>query len=172
MKLKMLVVEDNPLTSTLLSTIFSVLGFDVKELDRGDQALPYVSGNEVDVIILDLELPGMSGDEIYAGLKRDPKMQTIPVIPFTAHVDPESETSLTRKLMRTSYIKDKLIPHIVYKVNDSKDSTNITQEVVDAVTRALLGAKKELPTALVDYYKDNRSLAPDQIKTTFLKPLS
>lgn len=168
MKLKMLIVEDNPLTSTLLSTIFSVLGFDVKELDRGDEALPYLAANEADVIILDLELPGMTGDEIYAGLKKDPKLQDIPVVPFTAHADPESETALPRKLIRTGVLKDHHVPRIVYKVNDGGDTTNITQELVDEITRSLMKVGKSIPEALWAYYKDTRGLSADQVKAVLV----
>src|SRR5882672_11441816 len=124
---KMLIVEDNELTSTLLFTIFDSLGLDVKELSNGLDVLPYLQRNKVDVIILDLELPGMTGDQIYAAMRKDPALKAIPVVPFTAHSDTKSEDSYASNLIWAEYKQSGRIPNIIFKFDESGDSKNITK---------------------------------------------
>jgi CheY-like chemotaxis protein len=163
MKPKLLIVEDNELSSSLLFTIFDSLGFEVKEIANGGEVLSYLKTNKVDVMILDLELPGMTGDQIYASMKKDPALKKIPIVPFTAHNDTKSPDSYTSSLIWTEYQKSGKIPSIVYKFDDSGDSKNITKEIIDEVAQSLLSTGVPITKAMADYYLETRGLKPEDL---------
>lgn len=59
--MQLLLVEDERKTAALIREAFLKEGFDVEVLHRGDQILPFVSSQTVDVAVLDIMLPGMDG---------------------------------------------------------------------------------------------------------------
>ncbi|MGA1641133.1 MAG: response regulator, partial [Steroidobacteraceae bacterium] len=66
--------------------------YKVKLANSGDKALKAVQGDSPpDLILLDIMMPGMSGYEVCAALKADPKTRAIPVIFLTAMTAPEDE---------------------------------------------------------------------------------
>ncbi len=160
---KMLIVEDNELTSTLLFTIFDSLGMDVKEINNGLDVMPYLQQTKVEVIILDLELPGMTGDQIYAALKKDNALKNIPVVPFTAHNDTKSEDSYASNLIWAEYKQSGQIPNIIFKFDESGDSKNITKEIIDQVAKALLSVGQSITPAMADYYIQTRGINKDEL---------
>lgn len=163
MKPKLLIVEDNELTSSLLFTIFESLGFDLAEISDGLKVIPFLEKNKIDVMILDLELPGMTGDQIYSAVKDNPTLKYIPIIPFTAHCNSQSPDSYSSKIIWTEYQKTGKIPTIVYKFEQSQDSQNLTQEIIDAVSKQLLAVPTTLPFALREYYVTVRGGEPEKI---------
>ena len=63
--LKIVLVEDNPDTRFIMVEMVRVLGYSVAEFENAEDALEYLGTNQVDVLVSDLRLPGMSG-EIFA----------------------------------------------------------------------------------------------------------
>lgn len=164
---KMLIVEDNELTSTLLFTIFDSLGLDVKEINNGLDVMPYLQKTKVDVVILDLELPGMTGDQIYASMKKDPALKNIPIVPFTAHNDTKAEDSYASNLIWAEYKQSGRIPNIIFKFDESGDSKNITKDIIDEVAKALLSTGQTITPAMADYYIQTRGINKDDLIRKF-----
>lgn len=81
---KILIVEDNHESRALLGLILSRSGYDVVEAATGLEALDRARGENPDLIIMDLGLPGITGDEATARLKADPSTKHIPVLINTA----------------------------------------------------------------------------------------
>ena len=81
---KILVVEDSNDQRELLVRILNHLGYDVLEADSGTAAIKQASDAHPDVILMDVCLPEMTGDEISARLKANPGTRNIPVIFTTA----------------------------------------------------------------------------------------
>jgi CheY-like chemotaxis protein len=81
---KILIVEDNDDQRELLVRILNHFGYDVIEADSGTAAISQASGAHPDIILLDVYLPEMTGDEIIARLKANPATRGIPVIFTTA----------------------------------------------------------------------------------------
>ncbi len=77
-----LVVDDNELNLNVLSEILS--DFDLIVSLNGETALEVVKKEDIDLILLDLMMPGLDGFEICRRLKRDPKTDKIPIIFLTA----------------------------------------------------------------------------------------
>jgi CheY-like chemotaxis protein len=80
-----LVVEDHPLNRELAEAILERAGYDVAVAEDGETALDRVAARSPDVILLDIELPGISGLEVARRLKGDPATAMIPLVALTAY---------------------------------------------------------------------------------------
>lgn len=80
-----LVVEDNPVILELVRTLLTSFGYGYKGAEDGFEALEAVQESDFDLILLDIQLPGMDGLEVLKRLKEDPDAVNIPVVALTAH---------------------------------------------------------------------------------------
>jgi CheY-like chemotaxis protein len=163
MKKKMLIVEDNALAGTIVSTLFETMGFEVKIIMNGLDVLPYLEQNEPNVLILDLELPGMSGDAIYKAMKEDNRWKDIPIVPFTAHHNKPDEP-ITNSFILTAYNKTRVIPDIVYKTSDSGDPVDLNKQLIDEVAFALVNGNQDVTPEMARWYMETRNLKPEKFK--------
>ncbi|WP_424141058.1 response regulator [Psychromonas aquatilis] len=79
-----LIVEDEESLAQVLSEYLSQSGFVTKVINDGESVVSWVKGNRVDLIILDLMLPGKNGLDIYRELRT---FTGVPVVMATARVD-------------------------------------------------------------------------------------
>ena len=84
-RLNVLVVEDDPLTATMLETNFNFDGYDVTMASDGQQALDLISKGTYDLIILDYKLPQVDGQTILKELRKTD--QLTPVMMLTARAE-------------------------------------------------------------------------------------
>jgi two-component system alkaline phosphatase synthesis response regulator PhoP len=84
---RVLVVEDDPDIVELIDHYLKAEGFEVEALGDGRQALERLRGGGHDVVILDLQLPGLDGLSLCAELRRDKRTRSLPVIMLTARGD-------------------------------------------------------------------------------------
>lgn len=80
-----LIVEDNPLNMKLFSAMVTAQGFGVLQAANGLRGLDMAHQHHPDLIIMDVNLPGMSGLEATHCLKEDEDTRDIPVIITTAY---------------------------------------------------------------------------------------
>ena len=96
--MKILLVEDDlgdvELTRQALSE--SQLALDLRVVSNGEQALAFLrqegeyrSAERPDLLLLDLNLPGLDGQEVLAEIRSDPHLKLIPVVIFSTSSDPE-----------------------------------------------------------------------------------
>ena len=78
------VVEDNADNRLLLQAILDGL-YEVVEYENGVDALAGLSAKLPDLVLLDISLPGMDGNEILARIRADDRLRKLPVIALTAH---------------------------------------------------------------------------------------
>ena len=78
------VVEDNADNRLLLQAILDGL-YDVVEYENGVDALAGLTAHLPDLVLLDISLPGMDGNEILARIRADATLRRLPVIALTAH---------------------------------------------------------------------------------------
>jgi two-component system KDP operon response regulator KdpE len=81
---RVLVVDDEPQVLRLLRTALTERGYDVAAAANGEEALDLLARRPVDVVILDLVMPGMSGLDVCRALRQD---SDTPVIVLSAHGD-------------------------------------------------------------------------------------
>jgi CheY-like chemotaxis protein len=70
LKARLLIVDDEPLTRNLLSQIFAKLGHPVRAAEDGFSALEQIREEEPDILLSDLNMPGMSGFELLSVVRR------------------------------------------------------------------------------------------------------
>ncbi len=80
-----LVVEDNPANLKLVRDVLKSRGYRVLEATSGEEALDAVKFIRPDLILMDIQLPGMDGLTATRKLKGDPLTRDIPTIALTAH---------------------------------------------------------------------------------------
>ncbi len=79
-----LIVEDNNDGRDLLAKLINHLGYDAIEADSGREAIGKAFEMHPDLILMDIYLPDITGDEITTRLKANPATRDIPVIITTA----------------------------------------------------------------------------------------
>lgn len=80
MKARVLVADDEPLTVELLGVILTVHGFDVTQAHDGEQALRLAREYEPDLLLLDVNMPGLRGPEVARRVRRDPALARTVVV--------------------------------------------------------------------------------------------
>ena len=81
---RILVVDDNASNRDLLSRRLQRQGHTVLQAENGTIALAVVEKEALDLVLLDLMMPGISGYDVLASLKSDPRFRELPVIMISA----------------------------------------------------------------------------------------
>jgi len=82
-----MVVDDDPDTVSILARHLQREGYDAIEAVSGAECIRLARERPVDVILLDLMMPGMDGFDVCRALKEHPKTAEIPIIMITARDD-------------------------------------------------------------------------------------
>ena len=100
---RVLLVDDEPAIIKVIGKGLQAAGYEVLTSMDGEDAMSKAQLGNPDVIILDLMLPKKSGFEVCAALKKDPRLQRIPIIIFTGK-GKEMDEKLCRELGANAYI--------------------------------------------------------------------
>jgi two-component system alkaline phosphatase synthesis response regulator PhoP len=84
MKKKILLIEDSPYLSRALNDFFTDKGFDMLLAADGNEGMRIVYEHKPDLIILDLMIPGISGEEVCKRVRKDETVSATPIIMITA----------------------------------------------------------------------------------------
>ena len=79
-----LIVEDNELNMKLFRDLLEAHGYQTSGTSNGVEALDLVRTMRPDLILMDIQLPQVSGLEVTRWIKDDPELRTIPVVAVTA----------------------------------------------------------------------------------------
>lgn len=81
---KVMIVEDNELNMKLFRDLIEASGYETIQTRNGLEALDLARSGRPDLILMDIQLPEVSGLEVTKWLKQDDDLHTIPVIAVTA----------------------------------------------------------------------------------------
>ena len=81
---RVLVVEDNPLNLKLVRDVLRHAGFDVVEARSGEDGIARALECRPDIILMDLQLPGIDGTEAMRTIRASPMRSSVPIIAVTA----------------------------------------------------------------------------------------
>jgi len=81
---KVMIVEDNELNMKLFRDLVEVSGYETVQTRSGLNALELARSHKPDLILMDIQLPEISGLDVTRQLKADEELRTIPVIAVTA----------------------------------------------------------------------------------------
>lgn len=88
---EILIVEDNLLNLAIEMDLLKSFGYDPKKAKNGFEALEILNKTNIDLILLDMELPKMHGLELLQKIKLNPETRSIKVVAVTGYSDPESK---------------------------------------------------------------------------------
>jgi len=94
---EILVVEDHHINQVVIKTVFEKLGFAISIVGTGEEGVEYVKTNPVDLVLMDLNLPGINGME--AAQQINAIAKDLPVVALTADVITERTTLLSQGLI-------------------------------------------------------------------------
>ena len=89
---KILVVDDIPANIEILKIHLSDVGYDILEACDGPQALDLLNeqGDDIDLVLLDVMMPGMSGLDVLKNIRMQENLKNTPVILVTANADDQN----------------------------------------------------------------------------------
>jgi two-component system, cell cycle response regulator DivK len=93
---RVLVVEDNPLNLKLIRDVLQISGYDVVEARSGEEGLRVAQQNPPDLVLMDLQLPGIDGTETLRRLRQGTLGPDVPVVAVTALAMAEDKEAAAR----------------------------------------------------------------------------
>ena len=85
MSKKILVVEDHEENRRILRLLLQSAGFELVEAEAAEDGLALAASSRPDLILMDIQLPGIDGYEATRRLKADPALRHIPIIVVTSY---------------------------------------------------------------------------------------
>ena len=117
---KIAIIEDDPVISQMYRMKFEADGFDVKLANNGKKGVALVEDFFPDLILLDLQMPEMNGNEALAAIRKQPWGQHIPVIILTNLGEEEAPKGIRALGIHSYIVKAELTPRqVVQRVKDA-----------------------------------------------------
>ncbi|MCZ6792137.1 MAG: response regulator [Planctomycetota bacterium] len=85
---KVLLVEDNPANRLVFQDLLESAGYEVESVEKAEDAITLVRETTPDLILMDLELPGMDGLTATRILREDKLTRTVSIVALTSHAMP------------------------------------------------------------------------------------
>ena len=91
---RILVVEDNDLNRKLFCDVLKANGFEVVPVADGQNVIPTAKKFKPDAVVLDIQLPNISGIEVIEAFVRDRALRAIPILAVTAYAGKGDEEKI------------------------------------------------------------------------------
>ncbi|MBC7565471.1 MAG: response regulator [Pedobacter sp.] len=147
---KVLIIEDQELQSKILTEQLTSKGVEVEQAYTGEQALQMLKEQRFDCIILDLNLPDISGFDLLDQIKEQPELTHVPVIINTAmELDQEKMARILKHseamVLKSNKSNDRLIDEVSLFMNKLKQGdgkavsikSNTVEKGVSSIEKAL-----------------------------------
>ena len=89
-----LIVEDNDKNMKLARDILQAKGYATLEAITGEEGVHIAKAELPDLVLMDIQLPGIDGIEAFRQLRADPRTARIPIAAFTASVTPSDRSKV------------------------------------------------------------------------------
>lgn len=117
---KIAIIEDDPVINQMYRMKFEADGFDVQIADNGKRGVSLVEAFSPDIILLDLQMPHMNGEEALTDIRKHEWGKTVPVIVLTNLGEEEAPKSLKSLGIHSYIVKADLTPRqVVAKVKEA-----------------------------------------------------
>ena len=126
---RMLIVDDNEMNRETLKSFFEGR-FKIYEAENGQEAFNVLGDNNIDIILLDLNMPIMNGEEFLKAKNADKRYQGIPVVITTAEDSPKQQQTML-SLNANDYIVSPFIREtIIRRVDNVLESDKYFKDVI------------------------------------------
>jgi PleD family two-component response regulator len=116
-----LLIEDDRDVGTLFQHVLDMAGYRSEIIYDGIEAMKRLSSLQPDVVLLDLQLPGISGIEILQRMRADERMKTIPVIVITAYPNYAKNLPIAPDLFLLKPVDIHDLSNLIQRLRDRKD---------------------------------------------------
>lgn len=177
-----LVVEDNPdLNRFIVETLSGE--FHVRSARDGQEGLEKLLASPPDLVVSDVMMPRMSGDQLLQAIRSRPELDTLPVVLLTAKADDEMRVKLLREGAQDYVMKpfsgEELRARVgnLASIKRAREVLQVeltgTLQSLEALAREVMARKRELEVAVesMRVARDHAERA-SQIKTNFLRLVS
>jgi two-component system, cell cycle response regulator DivK len=86
---RLLLVEDNPVNIQLMCRRLERQGYEVVVAADGETAIALAEDQSLDLVLMDISLPGLDGWQVTQELRKMDRTATVPIIALTAHTSAE-----------------------------------------------------------------------------------
>ncbi|HVO43671.1 MAG TPA: response regulator [Aggregatilineales bacterium] len=123
----LLVADDNEMNRDMLSRRLAREGYRVAVAEDGEQTLALLENDQFDLVLLDVEMPGLSGFEVLQVIRRTYSLAELPVIMATAH-DTRDDVVTGFKLGANDYVTKPIdFPVLLVRVQTQLQLKNLTR---------------------------------------------
>ena len=91
-----LIVEDNEKNMKLARDVLQARGYQTLEAVTGEEGVRLAMERKPDLVLMDIQLPGINGIDALKQLRADPATARIPIVAFTASVTPTDRTQINQ----------------------------------------------------------------------------
>jgi CheY-like chemotaxis protein len=112
---RVLLVEDNDINAKLADALLSRKGYDVTWAMSGQESIEKVEEEEFDLVLMDIQMPGMDGIEATAEIRKFRSSRELPVLAMTAYTDDDLKERMENAGMN-GIIKKPIKADILYEV--------------------------------------------------------
>jgi DNA-binding response OmpR family regulator len=117
---KIAIIEDDSVISQMYRMKFEADGFDVQLADNGKKGVSLVEHFSPDIILLDLQMPEMNGNEVLAAIRKAPWGAHLPVIILTNLGEEEAPKGIRALGIHSYIVKAELTPRqVVQRVKEA-----------------------------------------------------
>jgi len=90
-----LIIEDNEKNMKLARDVLQAKGYHTLEAVTGEEGVKLAKDNAPDLVLMDIQLPGINGIEAFRQIRADERTARIPVVALTASVTPTDRSAIT-----------------------------------------------------------------------------
>lgn len=91
---RVLIVDDHPVNRQLPGMLLRGTDWQCDTAASGEEALAKLNASAYDVVLLDISMPDLSGDEVCRRIRADARFKSLRVVAYTAHAMEEARTSI------------------------------------------------------------------------------
>ncbi len=162
---RLLVVDDNEMNRDMLSRRLKREGYQVDVAEDGTQTLDLIHTNAFDLILLDVEMPGLSGFEVLQRIRQNHSLAELPVIMATAR-DSSSDIIAGFKLGANDYVTKPIdFPVLLVRLQTQLQLKALTQLKDEFLQMASHDLKNPLANVLMSVYLIRQVVTPGKVMT-------
>jgi two-component system, sensor histidine kinase and response regulator len=144
-----LVAEDNPTNQEIAKAILGKAGIKADIAKNGLEAVDMVKNKPYDIVLMDIQMPGMDGYEATGIIRKDPRFAKLPIIAMTAHAMKGDEENCLKAGM-DGYVTKPIQQDVLFRTLWKKMEAGLDTAVMDkieAIDREIIEAPppKSLP---------------------------
>ncbi|MBD2019982.1 response regulator [Leptolyngbya sp. FACHB-36] len=128
---KVLIVDDDPQLLALLRSLLEPWGLKLTLLDNSEQFWDVLEQTAPDLLILDVEMPNLSGIDLCQVVRNDPRWNEVPILFLSAHTDAETVQQVFR-VGADDYVHKPIVPpELVARVLNRLERSHILRQLAE-----------------------------------------